>query len=117
MSEADYWLHPMNDEVLMARADIAFLAVHPGPAICETLAFCYWARKPATLDVFNTGEAFDTGARSDAELARLIEAGRFAVIQFDPDSPDSLGDNVGRAMQRSYRLDHADDYGAFYVPR
>ncbi len=117
MSEADYWLHPMNDEVLMARADIAFLAVHPGPAICETLAFCYWARKRATVDVFNTGEAFETGARSDAELAHLIEARRFAVIQFDPDSPDSLGDNVDRAMQRSYRLDHADDYGAFYVPR
>jgi len=109
------WRHPMRDEAAMARDDIAFLARRPGPAICEMPSFCYWANKPAAVDVFNIGQAFETGARSDAELTRQIEARRFAAIQFDPDSPYSLGDNVHNAVARAYRLDHADDYGAFYV--
>jgi hypothetical protein len=117
MADTDDWLHPMRDEALQSRTDIVFLAARPGPVLCETLSFCYWAHKPATVDVFNTGQAFETGVRSDAELVRMIEARRFAAIQFDPDSSDPLGDNVRRAMERRYRLDHADDYGAFYVPR
>jgi hypothetical protein len=47
----------------------------------------------------------------------LIAARRFGVIQFDPDSPYSLGENVHDAVARAYRLDHQDDYGSFYVPR
>ncbi|MDE2182216.1 MAG: glycosyltransferase family 39 protein [Alphaproteobacteria bacterium] len=111
------WLHPLNQDSEMASADVAFLARHKGPAICEMLSLCYWAAKPAAVDVFNTGQAFDTGARSDRELVSRIVAQRYAVIQFDPDSPEPLGDNVRDAMQRAYRLDHEDDLGSFYVPR
>jgi len=69
------------------------------------------------VDVFNIGEQFETGARSDGALVHLIEARRFAVIQFDPDSPYSLGENVHDAVALAYRLDHEDDFGAFYVPK
>lgn len=117
MSDADEWFHPMRDEALQARSDIAFLALHPGPAACATLTFCYWAHKPATLDMFNLGEDFKTGARRDSGLVRLIEARHFAVIQLDPDAPEPLGENVAKAIKRAYRLDHADDDGEFYVPR
>jgi hypothetical protein len=115
--QADTWLHPMRQEASLAKKDIAFLAARQGPALCEMQSFCYWARKPAAVDVFNVGQQFDTGARSDAPLVALIEARRFSVIQFDPDSPYSLGENVHDAIARVYRLDHEDDYGSFYVPR
>jgi hypothetical protein len=114
--DPDSWIHPLRDEAEIARQDIALIASRPGPALCEMQSFCYWAGKPAAVDVFNVGQQFDTGARSDALLTRQIEARRFAVIQFDPDSPYSLGQNVHDAMARSYRLHHSDDYGAFYIP-
>jgi hypothetical protein len=115
--KADYWLHPLQEETAVARQDIAFIAARRGPALCEMLSFCFWAGKPPEVDVFNVGQEFDTGARSDAELTRLVEAGHFAVIQFDPDSPYSLGENIHNAMARAYRVDHSDAFGTFYVPR
>jgi len=115
--DTDYWLHPMRDEASLAQEDITFLAARQGPALCEMQSFCYWARKPAAVDVFNVGQQFDTGARGDAPLVAMIEARRFRVVQFDPDSPYSLGENVHDAIARAYRLDHEDDYGSFYVPR
>jgi hypothetical protein len=115
--DADSWLHPMQEEARLAQEDIAFVAARQGPALCEMQSFCYWARKPAAVDVFNVGQQFDAGARSDTPLVALIEAHRFGAIQFDPDSPYSLGENVHEAIARAYRLDHQDDYGSFYVPR
>ncbi len=115
--EANLTWHPLRDEARMAGGDIAFMAARKGPALCEMLSFCYWAGKPPAVDVFNVGQQFDTGARSDTELVRQIEAKHFAVIQFDPDSPYSLGENVHDAMERAYRVHHEDWYGTFYVPR
>ncbi len=114
---AAYWLHPMRDEARLTRQDIAFLAAHRGPALCAMLSFCYWAHKPAMVDVFNVGEELKTGARGDAQLVGTIAAHHFAVIQLDPDAPEPLGGAVSRAIDRHYRLDHADDNGSFYVPR
>ena len=111
------WLNPTREEARMAANDIAFLEEHRGPAICETLSLCVWANKPAAVDVFNVGQQFKTRMRSDAPLVRMIEARRFAVIVFDSDTTNSLGENVARVVARHYRLDHADDLGRFYVPR
>lgn len=115
--DVNSWLHPMKAEAIAAQEDINFLEGRKGTALCEMLSLCYWAHKPATVDVFNVGQQFETGARSDQVLAKQIEARHFAVIQFDPDSPYSLGENVHDAMTRSYRLDHQDEFGSFYVPR
>ncbi|HEY0283735.1 MAG TPA: glycosyltransferase family 39 protein, partial [Rhizomicrobium sp.] len=65
--DAHGWLHPMREETAAAQKDIAFLAARPGPALCEMQSFCYWARKPAAVDVFNLSQQFATGARSDAK--------------------------------------------------
>jgi hypothetical protein len=115
--EANLIWHPLREEARVAGGDIAFMAGRNGPALCEMLSFCYWAGKPPAVDFFNVGQQFDTGTRSDAELVRQITEKRFAVIQFDPDSPYSLGENVHEAMDRSYRVHHEDWYGTFYVPR
>jgi hypothetical protein len=111
------WTRPFQIEAATASRDIAFIAARPGPALCEMQSFCYWAGKPPAVDVFNAGQQFETGARSDAALSREIERQRFAVIQFDPDSPESLGENIHEAMDRSYRVHHSDEYGTFYVPK
>lgn len=106
-----------HEEIATTRADIAFLAAQKGPGMCEMLSFCYWAGKPPAVDMFNIGQAFDTGARSDAEIARKVEQKYYAAIQFDPGEPYALGDNVYQALQQSYRLHHEDDYGTFWVPK
>ena len=60
-----------------APLDIAFLEIGRGPALCEMLSLCYWAGKRAEVDVFNVGEQFLTGARSDDGLAGLVRAQPF----------------------------------------
>lgn len=107
----------LANEAAVARADIAFMAAQKGPGLCEMLAFCYWAGKPAAVDMFNIGQAFETGTRSDHDIAAAVAARRYAVIQFDPGEPYALGDGVYQALVKSYRLDHSDDFGTFYVPK
>jgi hypothetical protein len=115
--EGDYWFHPMRDEAALAKQDITFLRAHNGSALCETLAYCYWAGKAPEVDVFNTGQQFATHSRSDDELVQMIAAHRFAALQFDSYSPFALGGRVRIAVDRAYRVDHANDDGVFLVPR
>jgi len=115
--DGNYWFHPMRDEATLAKQDIAFLRAHNGPALCETLAYCYWAGKAAEVDVFNTGQQFATHSRSDDALVRVIDTGHFAAIQLDTLSPFALDARVRQAMNRAYRVDHANDDGVFLVPR
>ena len=115
--DRDYWLHPMRDETALAKQDIGFLRAHAGPAMCETLAYCYWAGKSAEVDLFNIGQQFATRSRNDDVLVGMIGAHRFAAIQLDAMSPFALGGDVRRAMNRAYRIDHANDDGIFLVPR
>lgn len=114
---ANLTLHPMAEEARLAASDIAFLKTQKGPALCEMLSFCYWAGKAPQVDFFNVGQAFETGARSDAEITAAIDAKRYGALQFDPDSPYSLGENVHNAMERNYRAHHEDGYGTFYTPK
>ncbi len=113
----DYWLHPMADAAELAGQDIGFLRAHSGPALCETLAFCYWAGKPSEVDVFNTGQQFRTQSRSDSPLIQAIDARRFAAMQFDSLAPFALGSGVRQAVDRNYRIDHSNDDGVFFVRR
>jgi hypothetical protein len=113
----DYWLHPYADDAEVARGDIAFLKAHQGPALCEMLSLCYWAGKPAEVDVFNLGQAYATGARSDDALIRRIAARHYRAVQFDSLDDFALGPRVRQAFERAYRVDHADDNGVFLVPR
>ena len=108
----DVWDRPQA-----ADSEIAFLKAHPGPALCETLSLCYWAGKRAEVDVFNTGQAFAAGARSDAALIRLIVGRRYRAMEFDSMDDFALGPRVKQAVLASYRVDHESDDGAFLVPR
>jgi hypothetical protein len=108
----DVWQRPPRAEL-----DIAFLKGHPGPALCEMLSLCYWAGKRAEIDVFNTGQAFAAGARSDTALIGEIEARRFTAMEFDSMDDFALGPRVKRAVLANYRVDHENDNGVFLVQR
>ena len=115
--DPDYWLHPMADEAATAQGDIAFIKARFGRALCETLSLCYWAGKRAEVDVFNTGQQFATDARSNADLIRQIDAHAFSTMEFDTLDPFALGPRVKAAVLKSYRIDHKNDEGVFFVPR
>ena len=100
-----------------ATPDIAFVQLHRGAALCENLAFCYWAHKDAAVDVFNVSEQFKTGTRADSNLIHLISARHFGVIQLDTLQPFALGPHVRAALDRAYRVDHIDDNGVFLLAR
>jgi uncharacterized membrane protein required for colicin V production len=114
-------LHFSDNNFFFTRAfatrsarDIAFLRTRPGPAVCDQLSLCLWAGKPATVDAFNVGEAFLTGARDPAPLVALIDARHFAVLQLE--DLDAFGPQVRAAIARRYRTDHTDDNGVFLTP-
>jgi hypothetical protein len=81
------------------------------------LSLCYWAGKRAEVDVFNVAEQFLTGARSDNDLARLINAHYFRAIQFESLSPFALTPRIRETVMRTYRIDHTNDDGVFLLPR
>ena len=115
--EPGTWLRPGADAAQTARSDIDFLKAHRGPALCEMLSLCYWAGKPPAIDVFNLGQAFATGARSDQALIAQIAHGDFGVLQFDSLDEFALGPRVKAAVLARYRVDHQSDDGVFLVPR
>jgi hypothetical protein len=115
--ETGFWLHPFADETEGAHGDIAFLASHRGPALCEMMSLCYWAGKRAEVDVFNLGQAYASHARDEGPLIRRVEARYYAAVEFDSLADFALGPRVRKAFDRFYRVDHADDNGTFLVPR
>jgi len=115
--ERDFWLHPMAAETAMAESDIAFLKAQHGPVACEMLSLCYWAGKPEEIDAFNLGQAYATHKRSDEALVRLIEAKHYGALEFDSLDDFALTPRAKQVLLNSYRVDHANDEGVFFVPR
>ena len=115
--ERDFWLYPMHDEAAVAAKDVAYLRAHNGVAVCEMLSLCYWAGKPAAVDVFNLEQQFLTGARDEGAFIRLLNIRAFAVIQLDSLSPFPFPPEVQTAVRRNYRVDRDNDDGVFLVPK
>jgi hypothetical protein len=113
----DFWLHPMQDEANLSQADIAWLKLQPGPAVCETLALCYWAGKTAEVDVFNLNQQFETGARDERPFIGLLASHKFAAVQTETLSPFPLAAKIRDTLFENYRVEHSDDDGTFLVPR
>ena len=97
--------------------DIAFIKIHPGPALCQNLTLCYMAGKEQPVDVFNLSQAIKTHARSDADLIGLINQRHFGAVVVDSLKDFSLGANVKTALLAQYRVAREDDNGLFLEPR
>jgi hypothetical protein len=113
----DFWLHPMQNEASHSKANIAWLKLHPGRVMCETLALCYWAGKTAEVDVFNLDQQFETGARAEGPFIELLAGRKFAALQIETLSPFPLPAKIHDALLANYRVEHFDDDGFFLVPR
>lgn len=105
----------------VTREDVAHLAARPGPAVCETLALCFWAGKPAGVDLFNGQQLFRNGrADPDALLAR-VERGELGVVQLVDASPnrddERVSGQLSRALQLHYVTDRVSANGVFLRPR
>ena len=112
-----FWLSPMHDDAVLAKQDIVFLRTSAGPAMCENLTFCYWAGKRASVDLFNLNQQFATGTRDPALFLRLLRSRVFASVELDETVPFPFPKDVKSVFFRSYRIDHQDDEGIFFVPR
>jgi len=113
----DFWLHPWADEARTAESDIAFLRAQKGSALCETVALCYWAGKPEAVDVFNLGQVYAAGTRSDRALIERIEHRDYAVIEYESLRPFRLTPGILIATTRAYELKRSSDNGMFFLPR
>ena len=114
---ASYWTNPMGEEAALAGGDIAFLRARSGPAVCEMLALCYWAGKPAIVDVFNLDQQFRTRARDPAALAQRLKARNFRTIQLDELTPFPFQENIREVVIKNYRIARTNDDGVFLVPK
>jgi hypothetical protein len=99
-----------------AQRDIAFVEAHAGPALCEDPALCYWAGKPAQVDVWGFGQALAKHARSEAALTSLLDAQCFSVIERNSRSAFIRSAKIRSSLGRHYKQDHADPLGIFLVP-
>lgn len=111
-----FWFDPRWSEAAAAAQDIEFVRGRSGPALCEDLSMCYWANKPAGVDVFNVRQRSRREWWRVEALARQVEAREFGVVQLE-DEGRGLGPLFMDALQRTYHVDHAGQWGTFWVPR
>jgi hypothetical protein len=112
-----FWLAPLREETALAGQDIKFLRTNSGPAICESLALCYWAGKSEPVDVFNLDQQIRSGARDPEPFLQRIGARHFAAIELDETDPFPLPRTEQSAILFNYRIDHTNEEGTFLVPR
>ncbi|BFU92217.1 MAG: hypothetical protein NTAFB01_34040 [Nitrospira sp.] len=98
--------------------DIRYLSDVHGPAMCESLALCYWAGKKFEGNDFMTRQKIRTGLIDRWKLTDLIESRYFSVIQINNDNgkSDRFDDVVNSAIHNNYRIDRKSPYrGVFLV--
>ena len=101
--------------------DVDYLAARDGPALCETLALCFWAGKPPEVDLFNSHQAFWAGRANEQQLVERIARGEFAVIQLGSiyKGRDDLrvSTRLTNELLRDYVVDRTSANGVFLRPR
>lgn len=115
----------------MARApvfedDIAFVASRSGPALCEDLALCFWAGKPAGVDLLNLEQQVRRGTRSipggrgprsnQMELVGLLLQRHYSVVQIGLEH-SRLDPAARDALRQSYVMARMGHSRILFVPR
>lgn len=121
-----HWQSARSAAVVDTARDIAFLKARPGPALCNALPLCFWAGKPATVDLWGYEQAVATGARDGRKLREAIRQHRYGVLQLAA-PPDALGAppevrgaysaSISRAIEADYRIARTSHNGTFWVPK
>ena len=105
--------------VAATRADTRMIRSTPGDAICESLALCYWAGKPGTVDLFNAQQAFLTGRLDRERLLAPVRAGHYGVIQLVAGSTggERWDESLHQAIEGRYRRAGTSVNGIFHTAR
>jgi hypothetical protein len=114
---AEYWRSPLVEETAEASREIAFLRSAEGPALCTSLALCYWAGKAPQVDFFNLNQHYARHPEDGRALLRLVSERYFRVMQLYALAPVRTLPQLAPAIARGYRIDHVGRYGMFLVPQ
>ena len=110
----DSWLHERR--AAAAQTDVSVIGSTPGRALCEDLALCFWAGKPAEVDVFNTQQRILAGSLPADVLVRLIDSRYYAILELG-NPGRRLGAAFDDALAHNYRLLREVDDRHLFVPR
>jgi hypothetical protein len=90
-----------------------------GRPACETLALCYWAREPFTIDFFTYGQKLRTGALPVEPCEAAFQSGEYPVLQLDVERK-KRGDRLWQcsaAIRRYYTEALRSSVGSIWVPK
>jgi hypothetical protein len=98
--QAPAWMAARRAREAETRRIVAAIAAAPGPALCETSLYCYWAGKGDALDIFNFTQAVARGHVDPARLVAEIDHGQFATIALQDPQGDSVATRALAARPR-----------------
>ena len=103
----------------MMAAIIAYVAAHPGDAICGDPTPCYWAGKDFVFDFFNLPVLYEMKKRDPEIFWNHLRHRDYAVIALDRQDPGGHPwfAQFHKVMDETYRLDRVSEDHAFYVPK
>jgi hypothetical protein len=101
--------------------DVRLLGAEPAPVLCETNLLCFWAGQPPEVDLFNTRQAFRTGAMEEELLLGRLRRQEFSVVQLALERRSPRDERVSphfmQTLGGSYRVDRRSRNGVFFRPR
>jgi hypothetical protein len=101
---------PIGDPAEAQRV-IDRLSQAKGDVLCSDLAFCYWARKPAAIDVFNLQQHYRTHPEDTAGLIDALNNQLFSLVQVSSLAWMESVPAVGLALSAHYVVEHEGSYG------
>jgi hypothetical protein len=109
------WIAQQRAKAAQTREQIALLTEHPGPAICETPALCYWAHKPFEVDPFNFVQGVRAGIKDDRELLQRVASGYYGAVEVIPGLGSDTLAGILRDSLTNYPPPKRFEDRAFYV--
>ena len=115
--------HELRERQNQFDAEVAFLRSQPGPAICQSLSYCYFAGKPYVYDPFDSTSLVDARLLDPTPMVQRIEDHEFGAIQTNAPLPKIGIPNgyfpaaIFDAIEKNYRVAMEDAHCVIYVPR
>jgi hypothetical protein len=105
------------------KAEVSFLTMQPGPAICESLLRCYYSGKPYVFDPFNSTNLVGFNKLNGKGIVQKIaEKGYGAIQTYIPVTEmtrpyEFFPNDILDAIDRYYQISWRDSDCVIYVPR
>jgi hypothetical protein len=113
-------LHERDDLERDTRTMVSLIGeLGGGRAACETVALCYWAHEPFTLDFFGYGQKVRSSPASRESCDAMFERGEFPVVQVESSrlSEYSRLGPCTLAIGRYYTAVFHSRLGTLFVPK